>query len=105
MKAKNKLIQFLTWLRVLTPNVKVTISGIDTSQFKQGDKLYIDHKGRISANSIFKQMTEEKKCKGFGNITEMLIYDTSDVKFNNGIMTVKRKYGKFHRKPVRIKYG
>lgn len=53
MKAKNKLIQFLTWLRVLTPNVKVTISGIDTSQFKQGDKLYLDHKGRISANSIF----------------------------------------------------
>ena len=50
-------------------------------------------------------MTEEKKCKGFGNITHMLLYDTNDVKFNNGIATIKRKYGKFDRKPIVIKHG
>ena len=50
-------------------------------------------------------MIEEKKCKRFEKITHMLLYDANDLKFNNGIMTIKRKYGKFDRKPIAIKYG
>lgn len=48
-------------------------------------------------NELIQKMSEEINCKAINGIKKIYVINRKDVKFESGVMKIKRKYGKFKR--------